>query len=134
VARRLDSDAAKNATVVEPIAVEVETKPVFSNFEKECVAVEDSVTLEKMQTQLLKSDTCGISMILEGESDMAVRWLATAVACGSGMTFYIPNEFAEGVAAVLDLLVRKDIQKVSRQVKARVCRCQSEAQRWCCSN
>jgi DNA polymerase-1 len=120
VARRLDSDTAKTATVVEsvePIAVEVENKPVFNNFEKDCVAVEDSVTLEKMQAQLLKSDTCGISLVLEGESDMAVRWLATAVACESGKTFYIPNEFAEGVAAVLDLLARKDIQKVSRQVK-----------------
>lgn len=60
---------------------------------------------------------CGVCLLAEGENDAMSRWTGTAVATGPGRAFYIPVENEAGTAAILDLLARGDIEKVSVNAK-----------------
>ncbi len=90
--------------VAKPAAVEV-----TENFRM----VSTPEALVEMQTAMGDAQECGIMMLSEGENDMTARWAGTAVALGDGRAWYIPTAFDEGRGALLDLLARRDIRKVS---------------------
>ncbi len=73
--------------------------------------------LDKVKGHLTAADSCGIYLAAAGETDFAARWLGTAIAWGDGEAAYLPATFAEGNAAVLDLLARPDLCKVTPDVK-----------------
>lgn len=62
-------------------------------------------------------ERCGLFMISDGENDVSASWIGAAVSFAEGRAFYIPASFAEGKAALLDLMARKDMVKVSANAK-----------------
>lgn len=83
----------------------------------EITVVENTTELEKMQAALLATGECGMTLISEGENDMLATWLGTALAITSGKGWYIPSDFREGMEAVLDIMARPDLCKVTCQAK-----------------
>lgn len=79
--------------------------------------VNDAESLRELNERLLSAGECGLYMVTEGENDMEARWLGTAIALAEGECRYVDSSFVEGKAAVLDLLARPDIIKVTPQSK-----------------
>lgn len=75
--------------------------------------IRDNKELEKLQSQLLPDSRCAVFLFAIGENDAMAKWIGTAVAPQSGKASFIPADFKEGTAAVLDLLARGDILKIS---------------------
>lgn len=73
--------------------------------------------LDVLKRELDGKERVGVYFISEGENDMGALWRGTAVATEPGKAFYIPMEFAEGTAAVLDLLALPALEKVTVQAK-----------------
>lgn len=130
VSRRLDSEQVAAPTTpkpastgavgslfdfddVTPTDTTVESQPL----DIDAKLIENTESLDAMQRALLPANECGIFIVSEGENDMEATWLGTAVALADGKCFYIPTTFAEGVAATLDLLARRDICKVTCAAK-----------------
>lgn len=74
-------------------------------------------TLEEMKRMLASSGRCGLHIVTEGENDMMSIWTGVAIAPAEGKAFYIPVSFEEGTAAVIDLMARGDIEKVTSNAK-----------------
>lgn len=72
--------------------------------------------LNEMSGKLLEAE-CGITIIADGENDMEATIKGGAVAVNDTQAYFIPAEFKEGMAFILDLMARKDIQKVSFEAK-----------------
>ncbi|MBD5204629.1 MAG: DNA polymerase I [Bacteroidales bacterium] len=85
--------------------------------ELKIATVADSEALDSLGRRLAGASECGLYMVTFGENDMDACWAATAIALGNGDCFYIPSSFAGGKAAVLDLMARPDITKVTPQAK-----------------
>ena len=83
----------------------------------ELFIVEERGDLNKMQEAMAGLTSCGLHLVTVGENDMEARWLGTAIADGNGKGWYIPSSFAEGEEAVLDLMARPDIEKVTGSAK-----------------
>lgn len=79
--------------------------------------VDNAEALSRMQERLLPAAECGLFIVSSGENDMEARWDGTAIALAGGECMYIPADFKEGKAVVLDLMARKDIVKVTPQAK-----------------
>ncbi len=79
--------------------------------------MDDSDKLREMNDALLPDSQCGLFMVTVGENDMDARWLGTAIAAPEGRCWYVDAAYAEGQAAVLDLMARPDITKVTPQAK-----------------
>ncbi|MDE6295280.1 MAG: DNA polymerase I [Muribaculaceae bacterium] len=77
------------------------------------VMTTDSRSLAGMQSALSDVEACGVMMLSEGENDMTARWVGTGIAVADGRAWYIPTDYDEGQAALLDLMARGDIRKVS---------------------
>lgn len=81
------------------------------------ILVADSEVLDEMARRMLPATECGLFMVTEGENDMEAVWTGTAVAIPDGECWYVPSSFREGQAAILDLMARPDITKVTPQSK-----------------
>ena len=68
-------------------------------------------------TDKLIGGECGLSWVAEGENDMEALIIGAAVAVSQDEAYYIPAQFSDGVAAVLDLMAREDVTKVSFAAK-----------------
>lgn len=79
--------------------------------------VDSSSDLSEMQSRLLEAGSCGICLATVGENDMEAEWFGTAIAIADGTAWYVPSSFAEGEAAVLDLMARPDIEKITSSAK-----------------
>ena len=90
-------------------AIPEEPKEVFS-IERKIVKTADE--LAAMTSHLLGNE-CGLSWMADGENDMEALIVGVAVAVSQSEAFYIPASYMDGVAAVLDLMARRDITKVS---------------------
>lgn len=78
----------------------------------------DNLTaLDELKRHLEGSERIGIYFMSEGENDMGAVWHGTAISAGQGTAFYIPTDYAEGCAAVLDILALPALEKVSIQTK-----------------
>lgn len=80
--------------------------------------VENAETLRAFIDRTAGAPRCGLALLAEGDNDMTLVWRATAVAPSPGEAWYIPASYAEGHAAVLDLLARPDIEKVTFSAKS----------------
>lgn len=56
---------------------------------------------------------CGVCFVAEGENDMEALISGVALAVSDTEAFYIPAVFSEGMALVLDVMARNDIEKVT---------------------
>lgn len=81
------------------------------------IIVKDNGALEKLQDELLASDSVGVYILTDGDNDMTCRWIGTMLAFADGRCRYIATDFADGNAALLDMLAREDICKVTDSSK-----------------
>ncbi|MDE7180598.1 MAG: DNA polymerase I [Muribaculaceae bacterium] len=79
--------------------------------------IREGNALDALQRRLLPDADCGIYLLADGENDATSEWIGTAVALPDGYARFIPADYAEGSAAILDLLARGDIRKVSVNAK-----------------
>lgn len=78
---------------------------------------DDSKKLEELQKRLLPDADCAVYLLADGENDMMASWIGTAVATDGGYARFIPCSFKQGTAAVLDLMARGDIRKITVNAK-----------------
>lgn len=79
--------------------------------------VRDTATLEEMKRALEETGRCGVCIHAEGENDAMSEWQGSGIAVAGGRGWYVPASYEEGTAAVLDLLARGDIEKVTANAK-----------------
>lgn len=79
--------------------------------------VENKTDLEAMNRALSEAVRCGVCIHAEGDNDVMSRWKGSGIAVEGGRAWYVPADYAEGCAAVLDLLGRGDIEKVTANAK-----------------
>lgn len=79
--------------------------------------IRDNAALESFQRELFAEAECAVYLLGTGENDAMAQWIGTAISYKPGSAVFIPYEFSDGTAAVLDLLARGDIQKISINVK-----------------
>lgn len=124
VGRRLNSESSNlQADSLFDNIQEEESKPedVSSGWLEYSLA--DSLeSLEKFTSIFEGSEECGLFMVTEGENDMSAELLGTAISfkeknSGKYSAIYLPSDFKEGKAWLLDVMARKDILKVSHDVK-----------------
>lgn len=83
----------------------------------EVMIVRDNLSLMKMNESLLAVEECGMSLATIGENDMAAEYIGAAFCLHDGRGWYVPADFEEGVAAVLDIMARPDLKKVTASAK-----------------
>lgn len=81
------------------------------------IIVTDQDQLDKLQAELLESESVGVYAVVEGDNDMTCRWRGTALALEDGRCRFVPSDFKEGMAAMLDMFAREDIRKVTYSAK-----------------
>jgi DNA polymerase-1 len=88
----------------------------------ECLPVDwklitDGKEAEGILAKISGLQRCGICMVAEGENDMTAQVKGVAVALSDTEGVYFPIECKDGIAGVLDVLSREDIEKVTGQSK-----------------
>ena len=120
VERRLEGDSAKKSGGT----------PSLFNFEEEnngpkekpedfkisWKIIDTKEGIDSLSSKLLEG-TCGLSFLAEGENDMEALIEGAAIAVNETDAYYIPADYTEGIALVLDVMARKDICKVSFEAK-----------------
>ena len=56
---------------------------------------------------------CGLCLLADGENDMEALIVGVSLAINESEAFYIPSGFSDGMAFVLDVMARNDIEKVT---------------------
>lgn len=79
--------------------------------------VSDAASLTEMKEVLTETGVCGMSLATIGENDMAAEWKGAAFSLADGRGWYVPADFEEGMAAVLDIMARPDLEKVTASAK-----------------
>ena len=100
----------ENDSASQAASVTLETVPVNRKI------VSSREDLDRLSAALTGKE-CGISIIAEGENDMEAVVYGAAVAVNESDVYFIPSEFSEGMALLLDLMARSDIQKVTFEAK-----------------
>lgn len=96
---------------------EAEDNAVTDMTERDYLIVSDAAALEQMKRALEQTDRCGVCIHSEGENDAMSEWRGSGIAVAGGKAWYVPTSYEEGTAAVLDLLARGDIEKVTANAK-----------------
>lgn len=127
VAKRLDSQLASPQASAFPTSLfdfdnpTPESSPKHQNPQDkapvETVIVTSETEADAFIASSLAEKACGISFIAEGENDMTARIIGVAVAVSDSKAYYVPATLTGAMAAVLDLLAREDIRKVTFQSK-----------------
>lgn len=79
--------------------------------------VDNGEALGALNREISGKDRIGIYMVTDGENDMGATWIGTAVSTSEGKGAYIPADFEEGMALLLDILALPDIEKVTASAK-----------------
>lgn len=79
--------------------------------------VHDMTSLDTLNRRVEGLSRIGLYLVSDGENDMAAKWIGTAVSVAQGEAYYIPETFEEGTAFVLDLMAKKDLEKVTIAAK-----------------
>lgn len=108
-----DDESWDNGTLTESAA----PAATIDSAENSYMLADTKEKLDSFMTSEEEKDTCGLFIIADGENDMSADWIGTAVAFSPGKAAYIPSSFAEGKAAVLDLMGRPDIRKITVNAK-----------------
>ena len=64
-------------------------------------------------SERLMGEECGLCLLADGENDMEALIIGAAIAVTDKEAFYIPAQFNDGMAMVLDVMARPDIRKVT---------------------
>ena len=72
--------------------------------------------LDALSKKLL-ADKCGLCFFAEGENDMEALIAGAALAVSDTEAYYIPATFSNGISLVLDVMSRRDIEKVTFAAK-----------------
>lgn len=73
--------------------------------------------IDRMIKAIEKTGRCGVCILAEGENDAMSRWTGTAISSAEGVSWYVSADYPEGNGAVMDLLARQDIEKISANIK-----------------
>ena len=87
-----------------------EDKPV------EWEIITDRDKLDSISSELLENK-CGIAWLAEGENDMEALIIGASIAVSETKAYYLPANFEDGIALMLDLMARQDIEKVTFEAK-----------------
>lgn len=101
-----EEDGEETAAIPTPVCVETKWRVITSGEE-----------LEKFASQFVGKDRCGVCVVADGDNDMTADIKGVALASSEEEAAFLPVGFAEGMAFVCDLFVRKDIVKVMSQSK-----------------
>lgn len=91
-----------------------EEKP--EDYPVEWEIVETREKLDEMTGKLLEEE-CGLCVMAEGENDMEALILGMAIGVTDRKAYFIPAQYSEGTGAVLDVMARNDIRKVTFAAK-----------------
>lgn len=142
VRRRLDSDG-RPASGETNTKKDTEAYNAYENKEAKSAEVKDSFekaeyiiadtpeTRRRFDEEIATAREIGVTLVADGENDVAAVWKGTAVAVRPGLAFYLPRTSAPALslfdepssrddlltAKVLDILADKDILKVSFNTK-----------------
>ena len=75
--------------------------------------VNNAEALQQMQDSLLPESEIGFYSVVDGDNDMTSVLVAAAIAQSNGKVWIIDPAYKDGLAAMLDLLARRDICKVT---------------------
>lgn len=78
--------------------------------------VDNGSMLDRL-SEKLSIERCGICFVAEGENDMEALIFGSAIAINEEEAYYVPAEYNEGMALVLDVLAKDDVRKVSFESK-----------------
>ena len=93
---------------------EIKEKP--EDFPVDWKIITTKEDLDSLSGKLL-IDQCGFCFLADGENDMESLIIGAAIAVSDKEAYYIPANFIDGIAMVLDLMAREDITKVSFEAK-----------------
>lgn len=79
--------------------------------------VDNGTELDALRRALDDKTRIGLFLVSEGENDMSCVWRGTAVAVEKGKAYYIPADYDEGTALVLDVMSMPAIEKVTVAAK-----------------
>ena len=79
--------------------------------------VDNGTELDVLRRALDGKTRVGLFLVSEGENDMSCVWRGTAVAVEKGKAYYIPADYDEGTALVLDVMSMPAIEKVTVAAK-----------------
>ncbi len=114
----LFSDADFDDETTEPRKSASSAVPGYSSIElNEIKVVTDSDGIDELNRALVEAKECGLSIASVGENDMEALWVGTSFTLEDGRGWYVPSDYEEGLAAVLDILARPDILKVTQSAK-----------------
>lgn len=71
----------------------------------------------KINDKAMAAGRVGICFVADGENDMTAAIHGVAIVADAENAFYVPAGYGPGMAAVLDILCRDDVEKVSVQAK-----------------
>lgn len=74
-------------------------------------------TIREFADATVGADRCGLVILATGDNDMTARWEQTAVALPDGKVWILPADDKETRAALLDLMARPDILKITPAAK-----------------
>ena len=84
----------------------------------EWTVVDDAAKARAMKEALLAEDEIGVFAVADGDNDMTMRWLGTAIALPDARSgWYVPSGESEVDASLLDILTREDLRKVTDAAK-----------------
>lgn len=107
----LDDTSATPQPATLPEAGSIESEPI------KWVPATDAANIDRMNAAVMSAGKAGICFVADGENDMTATIYGVALAMDAGEAFYVPATHKEGMAAVLDILCRNDIEKVTSQAK-----------------
>ena len=96
-----DKEENNNLPVEKPEDLPITTKIVV-----------DKEELDSLSEKLMGKD-CGLCVLADGENDMEALIAGAAIAVSETEAYYIPADFTEGMALILDVMAREDIRKVT---------------------
>lgn len=111
-----ESSNSNKDTEESNIHTEVEYTPADMS-KREYTVVADAAALESMNHALAEAGRCGVCIHAEGDNDVMSLWKGSGISVEGGRAWYVPATYAEGCAAVLYLLGRDDIKKVTTNAK-----------------
>lgn len=83
-----------------------------ANFQITHSIISNKEALDSLSHKLL-IDECGLCWIAEGENDMEAVIFGAAIAVSQNEAYFVPSDFTEGIALILDTMARTDINKIS---------------------
>lgn len=73
--------------------------------------------IDSMTKSLMTAEECGLKIVADGENDMTAVIFGAAIAIRDNEAYYIPADYDFGMGALLDIMARPDLRKITSQAK-----------------